>query len=146
MHPQIRPLHLPKDLLDIHQLTLQLGYEIPLERLQQHWQLIHLDQHYQTLVMTADDRVIGYAGFIQQYSWEFEERFIRIQAFVIDDRYRGQGLGRRFMQAIEQNARRQGLKRILLNSGNRPERHAAHAFYQNLGFETYSLGFTKYLN
>lgn len=50
------------------------------------------------------------------------------------------------MQAIEQNARRQGLKRILLNSGNRPERHAAHAFYQNLGFETYSLGFTKYLN
>ncbi len=34
MHPQIRSLHLPKDLLDIHQLTLQLGYEIPLERLQ----------------------------------------------------------------------------------------------------------------
>ncbi|WP_180171262.1 hypothetical protein [Acinetobacter sp. YH12023] len=68
MHPQIRPLHLPKDLLDIHQLTLQLGYEIPPERLQQHWQLTHLDQHYQTVVMTADDRVIGYAGFIQQYS------------------------------------------------------------------------------
>ena len=68
MHPQIRPLQLQEDLLDIHQLTLQLGYEIPLERLQQHWQLIHLNKYYQTLVIAANDRVIDYADFIQQYS------------------------------------------------------------------------------
>ena len=68
MHPQIRPLQLQEDLLDIHQLTLQLGYEIPLERLQQHWQLTHLNKYYQTLVIAANDRVIDYADFIQQYS------------------------------------------------------------------------------
>ncbi|WP_180170009.1 hypothetical protein [Acinetobacter sp. YH12027] len=73
MNPQIRPSQLQENLINIHQLTLQLGYEIPLERLQQHWQLTHLNKYYQTLVIAANDRVIGYAGFIQQYSWEFEE-------------------------------------------------------------------------
>ena len=67
MHPQIRSLQLQENLQGIHQLTIQLGYEIPLERLQQHWQLIHLNKCYQTLVIAANDRVIDYADFIQQY-------------------------------------------------------------------------------
>ena len=49
------------------------------------------------------------------------------------------------MQAIEKIAIEQGLKPILLNSGNRPERYPAHVFYKSLEFEAYSLGFTKYL-
>lgn len=145
MQTSIRPLQLNTDLNDIHRLTQQLGYEIELERIQKHWQLIHLDPNYQTLVIESNAQVIGYAGLIKQYSWEFEDGFFRIQAFVIDEQYRGLGLGKTLMQAIEKMAIEQGLKRILLNSGNRPERYAAHAFYKNLGFEAYSLGFTKYL-
>ena len=145
MHAYIRPLQLDTDLKDIHRLTHQLGYQIELERIQKHWQLIHLDPHYQTLVIESNAQVIGYAGLIKQYSWEFEDGFFRIQAFVIDEQYRSLGLGRTLMQAIEKIAIEQGLKRILLNSGNRPERYPAHVFYKSLGFEAYSLGFTKYL-
>lgn len=145
MHAQIRPLQLNTDLNDIHRLTKQLGYETELERIQRHWQSIHLDPNYQTLVIESNAQVIGYVGLIKQYSWEFEDGFFQIQAFVIDEQYRGLGLGKTLMQAIEKMAIEQGLKRILLNSGNRPERYEAHAFYQNLGFESYSLGFTKYL-
>lgn len=145
MQVYIRPLQLNTDLKDIHRLTQQLGYKMSLERIQAHWQLLHLDSQYQTLVIESEMRVIGYAGLIKQYSWEFEDGFFRVQAFIIDEQYRGIGLGRMLMQTIEKMALKQGLKRILLNSGDRPERYAAHAFYKNLGFEAYSLGLTKYL-
>ena len=145
MQAYIRPLQLDTDLQDIHRLSQQLGYQIELERIQKHWKLIHLDPHDQTLAIESYAQVIGYAGLIKQYSWEFEEGFFRIQAFVIDEQYRSLGLGRTLMQAIEKIAIEQGLKRILLNSGNRPERYPVYAFYKNSGFKSYSLGFTKYL-
>ncbi len=45
---------LDTDLVDIHRLTYQLGYQIELERIQKHWQFIHLDPHYQTLVIESN--------------------------------------------------------------------------------------------
>ncbi len=142
----IRPLALEQDLNNIHQLTAQLGYPSTLENIQQRWQQIHQNPHYHTLVIDHDATVIGYAGFIEQYSWEFDGGFLRIQAFVIHEDYRGQGLGKKLMDAVEQQARQHGFKRIMLNSGNRIERYPAHAFYQRLGFDAYSLGFSKLLN
>lgn len=141
----IRSLCLDTDLYDVHTLTQQLGYHIPLDEFQQHWQRLHQHPDYQTLVIECNHRVVGYAGLIEQYTWEFTEAYFRIQAFVIDADYHGQGLEKHFIQAIEHLASQRGLKRILVNSGNRAERYAAHAFYRSLGFQDYSLGFTKYL-
>ncbi|WP_312316856.1 GNAT family N-acetyltransferase [Acinetobacter variabilis] len=124
----IRTLDLEKDLHDVYQLTIQLGYPSTLKNIKQRWERIHQDSHYQTLVIEQDSHVIGYAGFIQEYTWEFDE-----------------GIGKQLMAAIEQIAKEQGFKMIQLNSGNREERHPAHAFYQGLGFDTYSIGFRKHL-
>ncbi|ANF82222.1 GNAT family N-acetyltransferase [Acinetobacter sp. NCu2D-2] len=142
----IRPLNLDTDLLEIHQLTTQLGYPTSIANIKNRLQRIHQHDHYQTLVIEAQHKVVGYAGYIEQYTWEFDEGYFRIQALVINDQYRGQGLGKALIQAIQNLAQQRGLKRLLVNSGNRPERYPAHAFYKNLGFEEYSLGFTKYLN
>ncbi len=90
--------------------------------------------------------VIGYAGLIQEYSWEFDEGYLRIQALVVDQAYRGQGVGKRLIAAIEDLAKQHDIKLIQVNSGNRAERLPAHAFYQNLGFDAYSIGFRKYLD
>ncbi len=89
--------------------------------------------------------MIGYAGFIQEYTWEFDGGYLRIQAFVIDQAHRGKGIGKQLMAVIEQIAKEQGFKMIQLNSGNREERYPAHAFYQGLGFDSYSIGFRKHL-
>lgn len=142
----IRPLHLATDLHDIHRLTQQLGYPSPIEKIELRWQRIHQDPTYQTLVIALDDKIVGYAGLIQQYTWEFDDGYFRIQAFVIDEAYRGQGLGKQLIYAIQDLAKMRGLKRILVNSGNRVERYPAHAFYKNLGFDAYSIGFTQYLD
>ena len=141
----IRQLDLEKDLHDVYQLTIQLGYPSTLENIEQRWEYLHQDSHYQTLIIEQDLHMIGYADFIQEYTWEFDGGYLRIQAFVIDQAHRGKGIGKQLMAAIEQIAKEQGFKMIQLNSGNREERHPAHAFYQGLGFDTYSIGFRKHL-
>jgi len=141
----IRQLDLEKDLHDVYQLTIQLGYPSTLENIEQRWEHLHQDSHYQTLVIEQDSHVIGYAGFIQEYTWEFDGGYLRIQAFVIDQAHRGKGIGKQLMAVIEQIAKEQGFKMIQLNSGNREESHPAHTFYQGLGFDSYSIGFRKHL-
>ncbi|MFV5590363.1 GNAT family N-acetyltransferase [Acinetobacter variabilis] len=141
----IRQLDLERDLHDVHQLTIQLGYLSTLEKIKQRWEYLHQDSHYQTLIIEQDLHVIGYVGCIQEYTWEFDGGYLRIQAFVIDQAHLGKGKGKQLMSAIEQIAKEQGFKMIQLNSGNREERHPAHAFYQGLGFDTYSIGFRKHL-
>lgn len=141
----IRQLDLKKDLYDVHQLTIQLGYPSTLKNIKQRWERIHQDSHYQTLVIEQDSHVIGYAGFIQEYTWEFDGGYLRIQVFVIDQDHCGKRVGKQLMAAIEQIAKEQGFKMIQVNSGNREERYPAHAFYQGLGFDSYSIGFRKLL-
>lgn len=142
----IGQLDLEKDLHDVHQLTIQLSYPSTLEKIKQRWEYLHQDSHYQTLVIEQNSHVIGYADFIQEYTWEFDGGYLRIQAFVIDQAHRGKGIGKQLMAAIEQIAKEQGFKMIQLNSGKREERHPAHAFYQGLGFDSYSIGFRKHLD
>lgn len=91
---------------------------------------LHQDSHYQTPVIEQDSHVIGYAGFIQEYTWEFDGGYLRIQAFVIDQAHRRKGIGKQLMAAIEQIAKEQGFKMIQLNSG---KRHPAHAFLSRTG-------------
>ncbi|HAB42121.1 MAG TPA: GNAT family N-acetyltransferase [Acinetobacter sp.] len=141
----IGQLDLEKDLHDVHQLTIQLGYPSALEKIKQRWEYLHQDGHYQTLVVKQDSHVIGYAGFIQEYTWEFDGGYLRIQAFVIEQAHRGKGIGKQLMAAIEQISKEQGFKMIQLNSGNREERYPAHTFYQGLGFDSYSIGFRNHL-
>lgn len=141
----IRQLDLEKDLYDVHQLTIQLGYPSTLKNIKQRWERIHQDSYYQTLVIEQNSHVIGYAGFIQEYTWEFDGGYLRIQAFVIDQAHRGKGMGKQLMSAIEQIAKEQGFKMIQLNSGNHEESHPAHTFYQGLGFDSYSIRFRKHL-
>ena len=141
----IRPLQLEQDLYAIHALTTQLGYLTTVENIQQRWQRIHQDANDLTLVVEHEQQVIGYAGLIQEYTWEFDGGYLRIQAFVVNQAHRGQGVGKSFIATIEELAKQRDLKLIQVNSGNCEERLTAHAFYQNLSFDAYSIGFRKYL-
>ncbi|MFV5490042.1 GNAT family N-acetyltransferase [Acinetobacter sp. ASP199] len=82
---------------------------------------------------------------IHEYSWEFDAGYLRIQVLVIDQPHREQDVGKRLIAAISDLDKQRDLKLIKVNSSNREERLTAHAFYQNLGFDAYSIGFRKYL-
>ena len=52
---------------------------------------------------------------------------------VIDEEYRGQGLGKKLMEKVIEAARKRGARHLGLTS--RPAREAANKLYQKLGFE-----------
>lgn len=56
-----------------------------------------------------------------------------IEDVVIDERYRGKGIGKLLMEKLISQARKRGVLYIDLTS--RPEREQANAFYQALGFK-----------
>lgn len=56
-----------------------------------------------------------------------------VEDVVVDEKYRGQGLGSKLMEKIIQTAKDEGLKSISLTS--RPSRVAGNKLYQKLGFK-----------
>lgn len=56
-----------------------------------------------------------------------------IEDVVVDEEYRGQGLGRKIMQALLDKSRILGMKHVDLTS--RPQRKIANYLYQSIGFE-----------
>lgn len=143
---QMRPVDSSHDLNILTELTTQLGYPIAAEKLKQRIEILQQDPKYTTLVAVYQNKIIGYAGLIQQFTWQDDGEILVIQAFVIDEKYRGKGFGKLLMQEIETIALNKNIMRITLNSGNRPERLDAHAFYKKQGFEVTSLGFKKILH
>jgi N-acetylglutamate synthase-like GNAT family acetyltransferase len=67
----------------------------------------------------------------------------RITDIVVATSHRRHGIGSALIAAAEREARRSGAPRLDLSSGE--WRADAYAFYERLGFETRSRGFTKRL-
>ncbi|MCM2676960.1 GNAT family N-acetyltransferase [Alkalicoccobacillus plakortidis] len=107
-----------------------------------------LDKHadYHTLIVELDDQLVGFAGLHRGLFYENNGSYIRIVAFVIDEQQRRKGIGKKLIEAIEEWARSQQITTLVLNSGNRKERVAAHAFYEQMGFTAKSTGFSKRLS
>lgn len=57
----------------------------------------------------------------------------RIEDIVIDEQYRGRGLGERLVKALIRRAKNRGCRYVELTS--RPQRKAANLLYQKLGFQ-----------
>jgi GNAT superfamily N-acetyltransferase len=69
----------------------------------------------------------------------------RISALVVSSDRRRAGVGRTLVEAVEGFARSRGCRYSEVTSGERPERDAAHRFYEALGYEEVSRRFLKSL-
>ena len=67
----------------------------------------------------------------------------RVTSLVIDERARGQGIGRALMQEAERWATERGC--VLLEVTSNRRRTEAHAFYERLGYEGTSFRFARAL-
>jgi GNAT superfamily N-acetyltransferase len=65
----------------------------------------------------------------------------RITALVVDEQFRGKGVGRRLVETAERWGWKRNCTRIELTSG--VERTQAHQFYQDLGYAVESKRFIK---
>ncbi len=140
----IRPIKF-KDIPVMQSLITQLGYPCTPEQVQSRFERLFTLRDYLTFVAEKDGEVVGMVGFTKQFAYEFDGPYVRVQALVVDEQYRNQGIAEKLMTAVEDWAKAKNCVAISLNSGNREERVAAHQFYKKLGFAGRSTGFSKKL-
>lgn len=83
------------------------------------------------LVARDGEKIVGVATLYM--FTKIGKRVAHVEDVVVDDAYRGQGLGEGLMRALIEAARSEGLHSVHLTS--RPARVAANKLYQKLGFE-----------
>ena len=134
------------DLPDVNAVTVlitELGYPTNTEEMQIRLTAIAQHPDYKTLVAEIDNEIVGLAGMMKGLYYEHNGSYVRILAFVVKQNYRNRSIGKQLLKACEDWAIAQDANTILLNSGNRDERVAAHLFYQKMGYQIKSSGFVK---
>ena len=135
-----------KDYPRLQYLLEQLGYPATKADIQKRFEVLCTMNGYEAFVAEENEELVGFVGFIKQYSFESDGPFVRVQALVVDEKFRNRGIASQLMAMVEQWAHEENCHSIILNSGNRSEREAAHAFYQQKGFVSKSTGFVKKLS
>lgn len=134
-----------EDMPSLMPLMVDLGYPTTLSELYQRFERLLSMSDYQTFIAEDNGEVIGFVGVVKQYAYEFTEPYARVLALSVSQHVRRQKVGERLMLAVERWAFAQGCTTVTLNSGNREERIAAHKFYEQLGYQGKSTGFSKRL-
>lgn len=88
-------------------------------------------------VMEDDGKVIGFAALII-HPVPTKGLVGRVEDVVVDEGYRGQGLGRKIMEDLVDIAKREKIE--VLNLTSNPKRIPARKLYESLGFELSETG------
>jgi N-acetylglutamate synthase-like GNAT family acetyltransferase len=97
----------------------------------------------EVLVAEREGVVVGAVGLSQTQLLAQDSPSCRITALAVSPRARRQGVATALLDAVEEEARRQGCFRLEVTS--RPDRREAHAFYTSRGFEERRHRFAKEL-
>jgi GNAT superfamily N-acetyltransferase len=122
---------LPSDAQRIVALAGQLGYDVPLAHVERQLQRVNDDRAIFVAVVPRAG-VVGWIGVALVEAITDSGR-ADIQGLVVEDEYRGNGIGRLLVEAAEGWARRRNCTSMRLVSNVVRER--AHEFYKRLGYD-----------
>jgi GNAT superfamily N-acetyltransferase len=130
----------PHDVPFLAVLSTQLGYPTTDSQLKARLEtILELDHH---AIYVAVDREGDILGWIHLF-----ERPLLIQAagaelggLVVEDNYRGMGIGKALLLAAEEWTESRGMSLLLIRSNIK--RTAAHGFYQAAGYELMKTSYT----
>jgi GNAT superfamily N-acetyltransferase len=112
-------------------LTEQLGYRVDSSLVARQLKPLLRDPDHEIFVSELDGTLVGWVHVYR--SPLFYGSFAEIGGLVVDESFRGQGLGRALMEKAEEWARSKGIPEIRLRSGG--HRKEAHIFYERIGYE-----------
>ncbi len=92
-----------------------------------------VSQTDELLCAVLDGAVIGFCAYAMVNNLWQEGYISFIYAMVIDEKQRGKGYGTQLIQEAIARSKKQGMKRVELDSGF--QREKAHEFYLKLGFD-----------
>jgi GNAT superfamily N-acetyltransferase len=122
---------LATDAQRIAALAGQLGYEVPVPHVERQLQRMN-DERTVFVAIVPRVGVVGWIGVALRDAITDSGR-ADIEGLVVEDEYRGNGIGELLVQAAEEWARRRGCTSMRLVSNVVRER--AHEFYKRLGYD-----------
>lgn len=121
----------------------ELGYPASSGEAAAHLDTFERDPASRVQVAVLDGVVVGLIATHLVPRFDAERLSCRILDLVVTGSCRRAGVGRALVRAAEADARRRGIPRLDLATGD--ERHDARAFYESLGYERKSLAYRKRL-
>ena len=130
----------PADAAFIAELVAQLGYPAAVDETR--GRMERLDQDGQILFVAELDGELAGIAALQIYPVLVQDAPIcRLAVLVVAERMRRRGIGRALTLAVEEEARRSGCDRVVLDSA--VWRDEAHEFYRSRQYESTAQCFQK---
>ncbi|HXV33003.1 MAG TPA: GNAT family N-acetyltransferase [Gaiellaceae bacterium] len=135
----------PEDARELAALLAELGYPDEDETVRERARAFAADRSSFLLVAERDGRLVGLASASVMPLLHERGSWCRLSALVVSRDSRRLGIGRQLVSGVEARARGAGCRYLEVTSGGRPDREAAHAFYEALGLEQVSRRYLREL-
>lgn len=113
-------------------LSQQLGYPLPEEQILQNMKAVLESKDHDAFVAVYENKVVGWIGVAQAILIVIPA-YCEINGLVIDQHYRGKGIGKMLIGQAKQWAKEKGNNKLKLRCN--VIRKETHLFYQYLGFK-----------
>jgi len=130
METTIREIQ-PDDVVAINALSKQLGYPLTEEQTIQNIKLVLASTDHTAFVAVYENKIAGWIGLAQTVMIEILP-YCEINGLVVDEAYRGKGVGKQLIEKAKQWASEKGNTKLKLHCNI--IRTEAHKFYGHLGF------------
>jgi GNAT superfamily N-acetyltransferase len=124
-------------------LVTQLGYPTSPAEMEQRLHRLLVRPEYISVVAAFSGEIAGLAAAYVGHALEFDSPYGQLIGLVVDERWRGRGIGRLLMERMEDALRDRGATMLILTSGSR--REDAHKFYEHIGYRPTGVRFAKRL-
>lgn len=126
----------PSDLPRLVELSEQLGYPNSIASLTRRFEDLVQSAEHRLVVAEGDrgtDSIVAGLLYLKLHKTLFVESGLEVGGIVVDQNFRGCGVGRMLMGYAEDVAKEWGLYYVRLSSN--VKRADAHMFYESIGYE-----------
>jgi GNAT superfamily N-acetyltransferase len=119
------------DAEQINLLSKQLGYPLSLQQTLQNITAVTKSGDHTAFVAVHENKIVGWIGVAYTIMLEVMPH-CEINGLVIDENYRGKGVGKLLIGNVKQWAKNKGVNKLSLHCNIK--RAEANLFYKHLGF------------
>jgi len=123
------------DIPDLLPLMDQLGYPTSREKLEERFKRFTKNDGYGVAVAVLEEKAIGLVAWSASSLFVLDKVRFHIEGLLVDEKYRGCGIGKKLMLFVEDIAREFSPAIIDLTSGLRRAKDGSHEFYKTLGYQ-----------
>lgn len=116
----------------VNALSIQLGYAMPVEQTRANVRSVLGTKGHNAFVALHENQIIGWIGVAEALQIE-SAPFCEIRGLIVDERYRGRGIGKLLIEKAKHWGKETGTKTLRLRTNT--IRKEAHLFYQRIGFK-----------